>query len=94
MDLLLNQEGLFGIVITEDASWMEHNSANYIWACFTRINPSHDIDGVDAITENKHWGCNGPLILDATIKPHHAPVLQVDPEVEKKAKTLLAKYGF
>jgi 4-hydroxy-3-polyprenylbenzoate decarboxylase len=93
-DLLLHQEGLFGIVITEDASWMKHNSANYIWACFTRINPSHDIDGVDAITENKHWGCNGPLILDATIKPHHAPVLVVDPEVEQKAKTLLSKYGF
>ncbi|HEX3385175.1 MAG TPA: hypothetical protein VHS53_08310, partial [Mucilaginibacter sp.] len=43
----------------------------------------HDIYGINSFTENKHWGCTGPLIIDARIKPHHAPVLEKDPAVEK-----------
>ena len=33
---------------------------------------------------NKHWGCNGPLIIDARKKPHHAPELIKDIDVEKR----------
>ena len=57
------------------------------------IYPSHDIDGVDAFTKNKHWGCNGPLLIDSRIKPHHAPVLIKDEVVEKKVDRLFEKGG-
>ena len=93
-DALLNQEGVFMLVITEDATWMAANIQNFLWAGFTRVNPSHDIDGVDAFLEHKHWGCQGPMIFDATIKKHHAPPVLKDATVEKRVDALLAKYGY
>ena len=55
--------------------------------------PAADIYGVGAFTERKHWGCTGPLVIDARIKPHHAPPLAADPEVAKKIDALAARGG-
>jgi 4-hydroxy-3-polyprenylbenzoate decarboxylase len=52
------------------------------------------MDGVDSFYEEKHWGCKGPLIFDATIKKHHAPILVKDPIVEKRVDEILAKYNY
>jgi 4-hydroxy-3-polyprenylbenzoate decarboxylase len=91
---LLEKEGVAMIIITEDAIWMAAEFTNFIWAAFTRTNPSKDIEGVDSYISNKHWGCKGPLIFDATIKKHHAPAVVKDTEVEKKVTAILSKYGF
>jgi 4-hydroxy-3-polyprenylbenzoate decarboxylase len=93
-ETLLEQDGIAMIIITEDASWMAAEFNNFIWAAFTRTNPSKDIEGVDSYINNKHWGCKGPLIFDATIKKHHAPAVVKDNEVEKKVSAILSKYGF
>jgi 4-hydroxy-3-polyprenylbenzoate decarboxylase len=34
------------------------------------------------------------LVFDATIKPHHAPPVLKDPEVEKRVDAILEKYGY
>jgi 4-hydroxy-3-polyprenylbenzoate decarboxylase len=91
---LLEQDGIAMIIITEDATWMAAEFNNFIWAAFTRTNPSKDIEGVGSYINNKHWGCKGPLIFDATIKKHHAPAVVKDNEVEKKVSAILSKYGF
>ena len=56
---------------------------DYVWITYTRSNPSHDIYGVDEFIENKHWGCRGPMIIDARRKPHHAPELVILDETKK-----------
>lgn len=71
------------IVFCDDANFTAATVNNLIWVTFTRSNPAADIDGVNDFTTNKHWGCNGPLIIDARKKPHHAPELIKDNEVEK-----------
>lgn len=71
------------IVLCNDAAFTAQTVANFVWVTFTRSNPSHDIHGVNAYFENKHWCCGGPLLIDARIKPHHASVLTIDPAVEK-----------
>jgi len=76
--------GLPLFVLCDDAAFVAENLNNFVWVTFTRSNPSHDIYGINEFTEHKHWGCYGPLIIDARIKPHHAPVLEKDPEVEKR----------
>ena len=91
---LLEQDGIAMIIITEDATWMAAEFNNFIWAAFTRTNPSKDMEGVDSYTNNKHWGCKGPLIFDATIKKHHAPAVVKDNELEKKVTAILSKYGY
>jgi len=91
---LLEKEGVALLIITEDAFWMAQDFNNFIWATFTRTNPAKDIEGVDSYINNKHWGCKGPLILDATIKKHHAPAVVKDIEVEKRVDVILNKYGY
>ncbi len=83
-----NLDGLPLIIICDDAGFTAATINNFVWVTFTRSNPSHDIYGVNAFTENKHWGCRGPMIIDARIKPHHAPLLVKDPEIEKKVDAL------
>ncbi len=76
------------IILCDDAGFTAETINNFAWVTFTRSNPSHDIHGVNAFTQNKHWGCKGPMIIDARIKPHHAPLLVKDPEIEKKVNEL------
>ena len=54
---------------------------------------SHDVHGVGATIEHKHWGCTGPLIIDARIKPWHAPPLIEDPQVTAKVDELARAGG-
>ncbi|MEY4332953.1 MAG: hypothetical protein RLZZ196_1691 [Bacteroidota bacterium] len=86
-------EGVAIIVLCDDAGFTAQTLNNYLWVTYTRSNPSHDIYGIDSFTQNKHWGCNGPLVIDARIKPHHAPVLIKDEVVEKKVDRLFEKGG-
>ena len=66
---------------------------NYLWVTYTRCNPSHDIYGVAEFIEYKHWGCTSSVILDARIKPHHAPLLEKDEATERKIDRLFEKGG-
>ncbi len=86
-------KGIALIVICDDAFFTCQSLNNFLWVTFTRCNPSHDMYGINAFTRNKHWGCLGPLVMDARIKPHHAPPLVKDPEIEKKVDRLFEKGG-
>jgi 4-hydroxy-3-polyprenylbenzoate decarboxylase len=94
--LLPHLESLKGfpmIILANDASFTAATLNNFLWVAFTRCNPSHDIHGISEFYTNKHWGCKGPLVIDARIKPHHAPELKTDPEVEKRIDRLFEKGG-
>jgi 4-hydroxy-3-polyprenylbenzoate decarboxylase len=91
---LLNELGVVMLILTENPSWMAEEINNFLWACFTRTNPSHDMEGVDSFIDQKHWGANGPLIFDATIKKHHAPPVKKNAAIEKRVDEVLAKYGY
>lgn len=84
-------DGVIQLVVCDNAAFVAANIRNYVWVTYTRSNPSHDIYGVGAFMENKHWGCDGPMIIDARIKPHHAPVLEKDPVIEKRVDRLFEK---
>jgi len=86
-------EGIAMITICDDVDFTSKNIDNWVWVTFTRNNPSHDVYGVHAVTENKHWGCRGPLILDSRTKPHHAPPLEKDSSIERKINRLFEKGG-
>lgn len=81
------------ILICDDADFVSKSFSNLIWSTFTRSNPSHDIYGVNSFIDYKHWGCKGPLIIDIRMKPHNAPFLELDPEVERSVDLLGAKGG-
>lgn len=78
-------------IVCDDSDFVSANLNNFLWVTFTRSNPAADIYGAGSFTENKHWGCSGPLMIDARIKPHHAPPLIKDPEIEKRVDRLAEK---
>ncbi|MCW5920936.1 MAG: UbiD family decarboxylase [Saprospiraceae bacterium] len=82
------------VLLVDDSRFASATLNNFLWVTFTRANPSHDVYGVQSFTEFKHWGCHGPLVIDARKKPHHAPELEVDPDVQKRAMELLGRYKF
>ena len=82
------------IIIADKSEFVAANLNNFVWSTFTKCNPSHDMYGIQAFTHNKHWGCKGPLVMDARTKPHHAPALEKEPSVEQRVNMLLSKYGY
>lgn len=85
--------GIVQIIVCDDAAFTAANLNNYVWVTYTRCNPSHDIYGIGSFVENKHWGTEGPMIIDARVKPHHAPAVVKDPAVEKRVDRLFEKGG-
>ncbi len=81
------------VVIVDDSDFVARNLGNFIWVTFTRSDPAADVEGIDSFTDKKHWGCCGPLVIDARIKPHHAPPLVDDPAVERRVDQLAAPGG-
>ncbi|GGO03947.1 UbiD family decarboxylase [Saccharibacillus kuerlensis] len=80
------------VVLCDDTDFMGASFDNFLWAAFTRSNPSHDIHGVNAFYEHKHWGCDN-VIIDARTKPHQAPPLVPDPEVSERVSRLFTPHG-
>ncbi|MBI3822358.1 MAG: UbiD family decarboxylase [Planctomycetes bacterium] len=78
------------IVLADDAEFAARTLNNFLWVTFTRSNPAADIAGIGAFTWQKHWGCHGSLIIDARIKPHHAPPLVEDADVTRRVDALAA----
>lgn len=85
--------GIQCVVLADNAEFVAENVHNFVWVTFTRSNPSHDIYGVGSFTEFKHWGCHGPMVIDARSKPHHAPDLVKDPKIEERVDRLGERGG-
>ncbi|OIJ18913.1 3-octaprenyl-4-hydroxybenzoate carboxy-lyase [Anaerobacillus alkalidiazotrophicus] len=78
------------IILCDDSEFLSETMSNFLWATFTRSNPSHDIYGVNSYYEFKHWACDN-MIIDARTKPHHAPPLIPDQTVEKNIERFFVK---
>jgi 4-hydroxy-3-polyprenylbenzoate decarboxylase len=81
------------LILVDDSNFTAQSLNNLLWVTFTRSNPAVDIDGIGSFIEHKHWGCSGPLVIDARLKPHHAPPLEPDPAISKRVDTLGAPGG-
>ena len=81
------------VVVVDDSAFVSRTLDNFLWVTFTRSNPATDIYGIGSATSCKHWGCSGSLVIDARSKPHHAPPLLDDPEIERRVDALGAPGG-
>jgi 4-hydroxy-3-polyprenylbenzoate decarboxylase len=81
------------IVAVDDSEFTAGTLNNFLWVTFTRSNPASDISGIDSFVQQKHWGCRGSLVIDARIKPQHAPPLVEDAEVSRRVDQLGAPGG-
>ena len=93
---LFNGPDLSGIplvVVVDDADFVRRDFDNFLWVCFTRSNPSHDVHGTREKTVFKHWECTPPMIIDARSKPWHAQALEPDPQVVERVNKLGCQGG-
>ena len=81
------------VTLVDESRFAAASTHNWLWLTFTRSNPATDIDGIDAAVVDKHWGCRGSLVIDARVKPHHAPPLIEDADVSKKVDARAARGG-
>lgn len=86
-------DGIAQIVICDEFNFNTSHFNDYLWITYTRSNPSDDVYGVGEFTDNKHWGCRGPMIVDARKKPHHAPELKIAQETEATISRFFRKGG-
>jgi 4-hydroxy-3-polyprenylbenzoate decarboxylase len=81
------------IAVCDDSDFVSRTLDNFLWVVFTRSNPSHDVNGIKSFIKFKHFGCKGPLVIDARIKPFHAKELIPDKKTEEKIDLLFKKSG-
>jgi 4-hydroxy-3-polyprenylbenzoate decarboxylase len=81
------------VVVVDDSEFAARTLDNWLWVTFTRSDPACDVYGAGEFTHRKHWGCAGPLVIDARLKPHHPPALEADPAVSKRVDALAAPGG-
>src|SRR5439155_24934369 len=81
------------VALVDDSEFTARTLSNFLWVVFTRSDPAADVYGIGAFTRQKHWGCDGALVIDARIKPRHAPPLEDDPEVTRRVEALAAPGG-
>lgn len=78
------------VVLADDSHFTAETLNNFLWVTFTRSNPAADIEGIGSFVHEKHWGCRGSLVIDARLKPHHAPPLEPDADVARRVDALAA----
>jgi 4-hydroxy-3-polyprenylbenzoate decarboxylase len=81
------------VVLVDDSAFTVASLNNWLWVTFTRSNPAADLWGIGACTRQKHWGCDGAVVIDARMKPHHAPPLEEDPDVARRIDALAVRGG-
>ena len=77
----------------DSSTFATRNWENFLWTVFTRSDPAADIYGAGGNIRSKHWGCDGPLVIDARLKCFQAPPLEEDPDVERRVDALGAPGG-
>ncbi|MCS7020715.1 MAG: UbiD family decarboxylase [Gemmataceae bacterium] len=86
-------EGWPLVTVVDDADFVARHLDNWLWVVFTRSDPAQDVHGVGAFIHNKHWGCRGPLIIDARLKPFMPDPLDEDPAMQKRIDRFFTRGG-
>lgn len=81
------------LAVVDDPEFCAASLENFLWTVFTRSDPATDSYGANARIRARHWACDAPLLLDARRKPFHAPPLEEDPAVARRAESLAAPGG-
>lgn len=81
------------VVVADDTAFCARDMDNFLWVAFTRSDPATDVYGARAQTRAKHWSCEAPLVMDARLKPFHAPPLEEDPATTRRVDALAAPGG-
>ncbi|MDO4629127.1 MAG: UbiD family decarboxylase [Planctomycetia bacterium] len=81
------------IILVDRNSQAGGSLRDLLWTAFTKSDPARDIFGISPTLENRHFGFNGALVLDARHKSFYAPELEEDPKITHRVEELAAPGG-
>ncbi len=69
------------VVLTDDADRATRSDMNFLWTTFTRFEPAADIHAAATRVVRNHIAYQGPVVIDARMKPWYPKEVTCRPEV-------------
>ncbi len=73
----------FQMVVLHDSIKFAEAADQFLWATWTRFNPSTDIYAKSLTVANNHISYQNPLVIDARMKPWYPKEVEVRPDIER-----------
>ncbi len=71
----------FEVVVLHDSIKFARSTDKFLWATWTRFNPSTDIYSFEQKIENNHIVYNAPIVIDARTKPWYPKEVEVRQDI-------------
>lgn len=84
--LRVAESGLFDdfqIVVLHDSIEFAENADKFLWATWTRFNPSTDIKAKEISVVNNHISYKNPIVIDARMKPWYPKEVEVREDIKQ-----------
>ncbi|MHC4860329.1 MAG: UbiD family decarboxylase domain-containing protein, partial [Planctomycetota bacterium] len=72
------------VVLVDDAEEATRSTELFLWTTFTRMEPAADLYGRESHVDRFHVGLEGPVVIDARMKPWYPEVMEVDEETRDR----------
>jgi 4-hydroxybenzoate decarboxylase subunit C len=69
------------VILTDDAGRAARSDMNFLWTTFTRFEPAADIHAAASRVVRHHVSYEGPILIDARMKPWYPAELSCRPDV-------------
>lgn len=80
------------IVVIHDNVDFALTAEKFLWATWTRFNPATDIYAKATTVKNNHIGYEGPIVIDARMKPWYPGVVEVRDDIAKLVDERWSEY--
>jgi hypothetical protein len=71
-------------VLVDDAEEATASTELFLWTTMTRMEPAADLHGRSRRVERFRVALEGPVVIDARMKPRYPPVMEVDAETRDR----------
>ena len=80
------------VIVVDDVEFCTESQSNFLWNVFTRFEPAADIHTKIVRTERFHNMLEPPILIDATMKEHYPPEVEVDDETRELVNRRWSEY--
>ena len=80
------------LVLTDEPARAAASTMNFLWTTFTRFEPAADIHAASTRVVRNHIAYEGPVLVDARMKPWYPDEVSADPDVAARVTRRWAEY--
>ena len=80
------------VVVLHDDIEYARSPEKFLWATWTRFNPSTDIHAKNIVVKNNHIGYEGPIVIDARMKPWYPKEVEAREDIVKLVDSRWSEY--